>query len=84
MGCTGLRVSTRKPARCLLVAKEVLDQPILQGVEGDHHHPPARREDGQRLRQHLGDGVELVVGGDPQGLEDTRGVARGAPANLGG
>src|SRR6266540_4447439 len=59
----------RAHAPPLLVAKEPLDDAILERVEADHREPAARAQHLERGRQRLLERAELVVDSDPKRLE---------------
>ena len=54
----------------LLAPEEALDDPVLERVEADHRHAPARPQRVERRRKGGLEGVELVVDGDAKRLED--------------
>ena len=60
--------------------EEGLDQPVLARVVGDHHAPPSRPQQVEGVLEGGGQLVELLVDGDPDGLEHPTGrMAAGAP-----
>src|SRR5438067_250148 len=66
----------RTRAAVLLGAEKVLDDAVLERVEGDHGEPSPRSQHLERCRQRPLGRAELVVDLDPQRLEDPlRGMA---------
>lgn len=56
------------------------DRPVLQGVVGQHHDPPSKRERSSRRRQESLQDAQLIVNLDPESLKGTLGgMSRGTP-----
>ena len=74
----------RARAAALLLAQELLDDPVLERVERDHREPAARPEHLERRGQRRRERAELVVHRDPQRLEDAlRGMPLAEPRGRG-
>ena len=62
----------RADAGAAPIAERILDQPILERVVRDHHHPCIRRHHIPKFREATFQGHEFLVDDDSQGLEDPR------------
>ena len=58
----------------------MLDQPVFQGVVGDHHQAPAGFQPGRGVLQKDGQFFQFQVHGNPQGLEDPGSGMQSPPA----
>src|SRR5437899_5405843 len=73
----------RTDAVARFTREELLDDPILERMERDHHDPPTGAEDAHGRRESVLEVRELVVDRDAESLEDARrGVDAARPPRL--